>query len=108
MRITSSLQIYLTLILLSSYHCFNSGLEDTALTNGRGTFNEMNLNSLTVFFGINTKKTKTQNNLEIQLGMKNVLIGDYQKVKWGIPCGTAAKDQINTCLLDEVRISNLY
>ena len=98
--------ILISLLVLGNCLTLNKLDNDIHLNTGRGTFHKMNLNSLTVIFGLSSKKNKLQTNLEIEFGNSQTIIGNLHLTGWGISCGSEKEDEATTCQFDEVIIIN--
>ena len=62
----------------------------------------MNVNSLQVKFGNPNSKKYVWNDLEVQLGFNDVLIGRKETTKWGIECNEDSENENTSCQFSKV------
>lgn len=94
--------LLLICLIINSLNGLNKIEKDSRLSSVAASFNGMNLNSLTAYFGVSSKHSKIQTNFDLQINLPYVLVGNEDTVGWGIRCGTDKEDIVSTCIYDKV------
>jgi hypothetical protein len=101
-------KIIILIACVMSLRCLNKVQNDSRLESVTGTFYDMNLNSLTTYFGVSSKHSKNQTNFDVQLNLQYVIIGNRDSVNWGIDCQADKEDVSSTCQFDKVNSSSFF
>ena len=59
-------------------------------------------NSLKLYIGTGKESDLIHHNFQIALGRSDVLLGDKDKVKWGVDCGQDEPNKASTCMYKSV------
>ena len=65
-------------------------------------------NSLKLFLGTGEKNEKNNMQFEIAIGRSDVILGQKDKVDWGVSCNKDTEDKDSSCQLLDVSILKLF
>ena len=82
--------------------CSNTLEDDTKLTTQKGSFSGGNFNSITAYLNLDSNKSPIHTNLDVQINIPYVMVGNKDQVGWGIPCNASTEHPESTCIYDKV------
>ena len=94
--------LFLINLLISLSLSLNIIDPDLRLETGDSVHGGINLSSMLLYFGLAPQKLTQQSGFTFQFGMSEVVIGNSDKVDFGIKCGDGAEDKESTCSYDSV------
>lgn len=98
------IRLSLLSMLLSSSILANETSSDLYMKSQVIKYYNSYYNSLRLFVGTGNNSDKISLDFEISLGRSNVIIGNNEKVGWGIDCGADTEDVKSTCIYNSVNI----
>ena len=60
------------------------------------------INGVSQYFGSSSKMNKMVSNFDLQLGYKEMVVGNKTEMGWGIICGDGKENKVTTCEYDKV------
>lgn len=92
--------------MIHQFTSLNKAPQDVLLKSDSLSLNGMSLNSLKLNFGSPDSKKSVWANLELQLGLPYVVIGNKNTSKWGIPCDEGSDNKDSSCQFSKVNLTD--
>lgn len=99
--------LLILILCVCSLNAYNQTPKNKRLETDSKYIHKNNFFSLKTYFGFSSDKSTNKTNFELQINGKNVVIGNYEKVNWGIPCSSDTEIEDSICRYNSVNIDVL-